>query len=103
MTISSNSDILKIRNMQLQSTAIIRDRGQLTIPDLIRGRNDWVSPGSVVTVLQTGANEIVIKPHAEGKKVNWDKLWKNIELTRSYEGSYSGSLSEFIALDRESH
>lgn len=89
--------------MQLQTTSIIRDRGQLTIPDLIRGRTDWVSTGSVVTIIQVKADEIVIKPHVVGNKINWDKLWKNIELSRSYKGSYLGSLSEFIATDRESH
>ena len=89
--------------MQLQTTSIIRDRGQLTIPDVIRGRADWVSTGSVVTVTQVKADEIVIKPHVASNKINWDKLWKNIELARSYEGSCSGSLSEFIVADRESH
>ncbi len=90
--------------MQLQTTAIIRDRGQLTIPDVIRGRADWVAPGSVVTITQMAHDEIVIKPKKEGKgKVDWDKLWKNIKLARSHKGTYSGSLSDFIVADRESH
>ena len=30
-------------NQQFQITSIIRQRGQLTIPDLIRERVDWVT------------------------------------------------------------
>ena len=90
--------------MQLQTTAIIRDRGQLTIPDLIRKQANWVWPGSVVTISQIKQGEIVIKPHTSIKnKVDWDQLWKKIELARSFRGNYSGSLSEFIVQDRQSH
>ncbi len=88
--------------MQVQTTAIVRGRGQLTIPDSIRDRANWVSPGSVVTVAQLRADEIVIRPHlASQNKVDWNKIWRNIELARSHKGVYSGSLSEFIAADRE--
>ena len=89
--------------MQLQATAIVRDRFQLTIPDLVRVGVDWVTPGSVVTVAQVKADEIVIKPHTAVKKTNWDKLWKSIHLARSHKGAYQGSLSDFINSDRESH
>ena len=89
--------------MQLQATAIVRDRFQLTIPDLVRTGADWVTPGSVVTVVQQKPDEIVIKPYVVGKKTNWDKLRRNIKLARSRRGVYEGSLSEFIAKDRESH
>ena len=87
----------------LQTTAIVRDRFQLTIPDSVRVGADWVTPGSVVTVTQISADEIVIKPHVVNKKTNWDRLWRNIELARSHKGSYQGSLSDFIISDRESH
>lgn len=103
MTPQIFSDILIFRNMQLQTTSIVRDRGQLTIPDLIRSRVDWVNTGSVVTVSQVKADEIVIKPHAVRKKTNWDKLWRDIQLVRSFKGSYQGGLSDFIISDRESH
>lgn len=87
--------------MQLQTTAIVRDRFQLTIPDLVRVGADWVTPGSVVTVAQVKTDEIVIRPHTVSKKINWNKLWKNIELARSHKGMYLGSLSEFIVADRK--
>jgi len=89
--------------MMTQVTAIIRQRGQLTIPDFIRETLNWISPGSVVSIVQTANNELVIKPHAEEKKVDWDKLWRNIQLARSYKGKYKGSLSKFIAEDRYRH
>ena len=96
------SDNLIFRDMQLQSTSIVRDRGQLTIPDLIRVRSDWVSPGSVVTIVQVRADEIVIRPHVANKnEFDWNRLWRNIELARSHKGTYLGSLSEFIVADRE--
>lgn len=103
LTILILSDILIFRNMQLQTTAIVRDRFQLTIPDLIRVGVNWVTPGSVVTVAQVKADEIVIKPHIANKRIDWDKLWKNIRLARSHQGAYQGSLSDFIVSDRESH
>ena len=88
--------------MQLQISTIVRNRGQLTIPGSIRHRVSWITPGSVVTVAQVGSDEIVIKPHVAGKnKVDWNKLWRNIELARSHKGTYSGSLSKFIMTDRE--
>lgn len=86
----------------LQTIAIVRGRGQLTIPDGIRGKIDWVGPGSVVTVSRVKTDEIVIRPYgANTGGTDWNKLWKNIELSRSHKGTYSGSLSEFIAMDRE--
>ncbi len=88
----------------LQTIAIVRGRGQLTIPDSIRGKTDWIGPGSVVTVSRVKTDEIVIRPHVVGKnKTDWTKLWRDIKLVRSYQGTYRGSLSEFIATDRESH
>lgn len=90
-------------NYQLQTTSIVRQRGQLTIPDLIRGRVDWVAPGSVVTVVQMKPNEIIIRPYqAKMGVIDWDGLWRNIELSRSHPGTYTGSLSQFVAQDRES-
>lgn len=103
MTAWAVSDSLNFRSMQLQATAIVRDRFQLTIPGLVRGGADWVSPGSVVTIVQQKPGEIVIRPHVANKKTNWERLWRSIDLARSHKGRYKGSLSEFVAKDRESH
>ena len=87
---------------QLEETVIIRDRGQVTIPESIRRSRKWAAPKSVVTVSTDKPNEIVIRPGISTTKVvDWNKLWKNIELSRSYKGKYHGSLSKFIAKDRE--
>ena len=85
----------------IQTTSIIRDRGQLTIPDSIREIVDWVAPGSVVTIARMKPDEIVIRPHSkEAIKTNWDKLWMDIQRVRSYKGKGGGNLSAFIAKDR---
>ena len=82
-------------------TSIIRDRGQLTIPDKIRESLDWVSPNSVVTIISDKSDEIVIKPHQ--KKIDWDKIWEGIRKSRAIKGKGRGSAAEFIEKDRRSH
>lgn len=90
-------------NTQFQTTSIIRQRGQLTIPDSIRGKTHWVRPGSVVNISRIKDDEIVIKPHTVlAPKTDWKKLWRDIKRVRSYKGKGGGNLSAFIAKDRES-
>ena len=88
----------------VQSTAIVRQRGQLTIPDSIREITDWAQPGSVVSICRNKPDEIVIKPQFKAKKqTDWDKLLRNMQLARSFKGKYKGSLSDFIFEDRKNH
>lgn len=84
-------------------TSVIRNRGQLTIPDKIRESYDWISPDSVVTIISDNPNEIIIKPHGSDvkKEIDWDKLWRDIQRVRSYKGKGRGNLSKFIAEDRQ--
>lgn len=90
-------------NNQLQSTAIIRDRGQLTIPDEIRQSLKWVSPNFVVQLVVFEKNKIIIEPYKYQKKENqWQKIWEGINLARSFKGK-RGDLSKFIINDRENH
>lgn len=85
-------------NTQIQTTSIIRQRGQLTIPKEIRKKVSWLVPGSVVTMTQMKPDEIIVRPYqTNNKKIDWDKIWKNIELARSYKGKYRGSLSNYDA------
>ena len=86
-------------------TSIIRDRGQLTIPDRIRESHQWTSPNSVVSIISDKADEIVIKPHEAfvKKEIDWDKIWKQIRRVRAFKGKGRGNLSQFIAQDRETH
>lgn len=87
--------------MQSQTITVIRGRGQLTIPGSMRGKIAWTSPGSVVTLVLQKKDEIVIKPYVMDKnKIDWNKVWKNIELARVHKGTFSGSLSQFIISDR---
>jgi bifunctional DNA-binding transcriptional regulator/antitoxin component of YhaV-PrlF toxin-antitoxin module len=88
--------------MRIQTTSIIRDRGQLTIPETIRKAVGWVSPLSAVSISTVHPDEIVIRPHRSQKEVDWDKLWKQIRRVRAFKGKGRGNLSAFIAKDRES-
>lgn len=83
------------------TVSIVRDRGQLTIPDSIRALRSRASPNSAVTISSERTDEIVIRPHRI--EINWDKLWKQMERVRSFKGKNKTSLSEFIAKDRETH
>ncbi|MBI2641665.1 hypothetical protein HYW87_03670 [Candidatus Roizmanbacteria bacterium] len=86
----------------IRGTAIIRDRGQLTIPEKIRGVLKWSSPNSVVSLATVSGNELIIRPYERQKVTDWMKIWENIRKSRSYKGK-RGNLSGFIVLDRESH
>lgn len=86
----------------MQGTAIIRDRGQLTIPGKIRAVLKWPRANSVVSLTTTSQNELVIKPYESGGEINWSQIWTNIALSRSYKGT-RGNLSGFISSDRERH
>lgn len=90
--------------MRTQTTAIIRDRGQLTIPDEIREQRGWVNPGSVVNIETPKSDEIVIRPYTHSQKdVDREKLWNLIKRSRAIKGKGKMSASEFIAKDRETH
>lgn len=85
----------------MQIVSVVRDRGQLTIPDAIRKIASWITPSSAVTITVVSSDEIRIKPHQ--KQVYWDKLWKQMKRVRAFNGKGRGNLSEFIAKDRETH
>lgn len=85
-----------------QTNVIIRQRGQLTLPDAIREKINWLTPGSVITI-DTEANKVVLSPYSTRKTVDWDKLWKQMKRVRAFRGKGRGNLSEFIAKDRETH
>ena len=88
----------------MNTVSIIRDRGQLTIPDSIRKVIGWVSPMSAVTISVVKPDEIVIKPHvSKQKEVDWNKLWKQLKRVRAFKGKGHGNLSAFVVKDREIH
>ncbi len=88
--------------MRIQTISIVRDRGQLTIPNSIRKNVDWVTSMSAITISVVKPDEIIIKPHQ--KKVDWDKIWKGIKASRAIKGKgKTTSALEFLEQDRRSH
>ena len=90
----------------IQTTAIIRNRGQLTIPDVIRRAFNWMKTESVVKIIYRSPQEIVITPYIQEKvkKTNWKKVWAAIAEARAISSKGKNiSLSEFISKDRERH
>lgn len=87
--------------MNMKTVSIIRDRGQLTIPNSIRDLVPWAIPSSAVSISVINSDEIRIKPHQ--KQYNWDKIWKGIKKSRAIKGKYALSAAEIIHKDRQSH
>ena len=85
----------------MQTVSIIRERGQLTIPDSIRKMVNWINPLSAVTILMIKPDEIIIRPLVQ--QVDWAQIWKNINKSRAISGKGKISASEFLQSDRNSH
>jgi len=86
----------------LQATVVIRDRGQLTIPEEIREALGWADASSAVRLKVLEPKRILIEPHQQEVKVDWEAVWDGIALSRSFSGK-RGNLSRFIANDRQTH
>ncbi len=83
----------------MKTISIIRNRGQLTIPDSIRKRVSWVNTMSAVSVTLVKPNEIVIQPHDTA--VNWLDVWEGIRNARSISGGGDSlNAAEFLESDR---
>lgn len=89
-------------NTAISATVIVRQRGQITIPDKIREKYPWANPNNVVTIDAAPDNKIIIEPLKEKKNIDWDALWMQLERVRAYKGR-RGNLSKFIAEDRYKH
>ncbi len=87
--------------VKVQTVGIIRERGQITIPDTIRKVAKWANPSSVVTISLEKPDEIRIQPHQTKEAIDWNKVWDAITLARSFKGKRS-NISSLIAKDRES-
>jgi bifunctional DNA-binding transcriptional regulator/antitoxin component of YhaV-PrlF toxin-antitoxin module len=92
----------KSKKVISHTVSVIRDRGQLTIPDSIRAQRTWASPNSVVTISSNHPDEITIRPHKK-QQYDWDKIWEAIRKARAIKGRGRGSLSKFIIEDRHRH
>lgn len=82
----------------MKTVGVIRNRGQLTIPDAFRKLVPWVGPMSAVTISLVKPDKIVIKPHQP--KIDWSDLWKRIHHSRSFLGKGKESAIETLEKDR---
>lgn len=80
------------------TTAVIRDRFQLTIPESIRGSLSWLTPGTAVRLLLK-SGQLVVQPYQE-KTVDWKKIWRVLELVAGKGRQIS--LSKFVVNERVS-
>ena len=85
----------------MKSISIIRQRGQLTIPNDIRKLVNWAAPMSAVSISVVKPDEIIIRPHK--KEYDWDKIWELVKKSRAITGKGKGSAAQFIEKDRHSH
>jgi bifunctional DNA-binding transcriptional regulator/antitoxin component of YhaV-PrlF toxin-antitoxin module len=86
----------------MKTVSIIRNRGQLTIPDNIRKRVSWVNSMSAVSVTLVKPNQIIIEP----QRPIYDKedILAGIVRAQSIKGSGKAvSAAEFLEGDRRSH
>lgn len=87
-------------------TATIRQRGQLTIPDKMRGMLAWLNEGEVVGLeVREDEEGVLIKPKMNVRKdYDWDKIWNGIKLCRSFKSTGKDiPASQFIIEDRNRH
>lgn len=85
----------------MKTVSIIRDRGQLTIPDSIRKVITWMNPMSAVTISVIRPDEIVITPHKQ--IIDYDEIWEKIKESRAIVGKGKVSASQFLQADRDTH
>ena len=86
----------------MKAVSIIRQRGQLTIPDSIRQLVGWINPNSAVTISVVKPDEVVIRPHA--KLIDKSQIWENVRKARAIKGKgRTTSAAEFLIKDRQSH
>ena len=85
----------------MKTVAIIRDRGQLTIPDSVRKVAHWVGNSSVVSITIEKPDEIIITPHKMSREIEWDNLFEQIKKSREFKGRGSSKGWEFIEKKRK--
>lgn len=84
----------------MEQIIIVRDRYQITIPDLIRKKLVWLAPQRVVSIKTISKEKILIEPYQE-KNIAWDKIWQSFEKIQKSGCQFSST--SFISKDRKSH
>ena len=83
-----------------QAVGILRDRGQLTIPDSMRNSVPWMYPGSAVS-MSWSDEKLVIQPPK--KVTDWKKIHELRAKLSKVKSASTISTAEFIRRDRMSH
>lgn len=88
----------------MMTNVVVRQRGQVTIPDDVRNMVAWLSEGSAVGLEMVEKEMLILRPHvlANTKIFDWNKILNKINLSRSFKGR-NGDLSTFIIEDRSNH
>lgn len=84
----------------LQTTAIIRDRYQFTVPEALRENLSWIYPGAVTQII-IEKNAFVVRPYRAVSTINWEEAFKVFDLVAK--SGKQTSLSEFVIEDRKRH
>lgn len=82
--------------MKNKHVTILRDRGQLTIPDSVRKSHPWLQKDQPISLITESPDSITLKPYLQQKVLNLQKLqefWRNQTPTQDS--------VEFIRWDRE--
>ena len=82
---------------------IIRNRHQITIPYSLRKGLPWLMPQKAIKFKIIDKKKLLVEPFETKvkKKVNWDKIFKDLKNIQEWSGSKS--LTSFLVKDRESH
>lgn len=88
-------------DMNYQTTATIRQRGQLTIPEDARKFFEWLNMDKIVTI-QLSSEAMTIKPYVKTVSDNtrWKRADELMQIAHSFTGG-KGNGSSLIAQDRE--
>lgn len=85
----------------MKSTSIIRERGQLTIPDTIRDSLTWLYPLSAVDITICDENTVMVSPHAYKKQLTWSECIQKIELAQTFPSDSKVTSDAIISADRQ--
>ncbi len=84
----------------MRTVGILRDRGQLTIPDSVRKIAGWVSSSSVVSISIENPQEIVVKPYQALNQIELEALFSAIKKSRAIKGKGDISAHALLATNR---
>lgn len=82
----------------IKEVGIVRDRGQLTIPNEIRRANKWIAKDTPVTMYAIDSETIVIKPVVKAKTNK--ELYQEVLEIRKH-GNKNTNLTDFVIYDRQ--